>query len=171
MKQLTHYEIENKQKQFPITIVCDAIRTPQNIGMCFRISESFGVQKIFLHENSPTITNRVVKKTARNTIDQIEYAHYTNFEALITQLKEAGNTIIGIEVTDKSINIQDFNFRIPEKIVLLLGSERHGIKNVALLDATVAIPMYGRNSSINVIHSLTIALYEVTNQLSIANKL
>ena len=45
MEQLKHNDIENKQKQFPITIVCDAIRTPENIGMCFRISESFGVQK------------------------------------------------------------------------------------------------------------------------------
>ena len=165
MKQLTHYEISNKQKQFPITIVCDAIRTPANIGMCFRISESFGVQKIFLHESSPKTDNRVVKKTARNTVNQIEYEHYTNFDETILKLKEEGNTIIGIEVTDKSINIQDFNFSNTKKIVLLLGSERHGIKNTDFLDASVAIPMYGRNSSINVIHSLAITLYEVTNQL------
>jgi len=33
------------------------------------------------------------------------------------------------------------------------------------LDKTVAIPMYGRNSSMNVIHSLAITLYELTNQL------
>ncbi len=165
MKQLTHYEIDNEQQQFPITIVCDAIRTPENIGMCFRISESFGVQKIYLHESSPKMDNRIVKKTARNTLNQIDHEQYNDFDGLILKLKEEGNTIIGIEVTDKSINIQDFNFTVPEKIVLLLGSERHGIKNVDLLDATVAIPMYGRNSSINVIHSLAITLYEVTNQL------
>ena len=165
MKQLTHYEIENNQQQFPLTIVCDTIRTPENIGMCFRISESFGVQKIFLHESSPSIDNRVVKKTARNTINQIEYNYYKNFEELVLKLKQEGNTIIGIEVTDKSINIEDFNFKTPQKIVLLLGSERHGIKNVDLLDATVSIPMYGRNSSINVIHSLAITLYEVTKQI------
>lgn len=165
MKQLTHYEIDNEQQQFPITIVCDAIRTPENIGMCFRISESFGIQKIYLHDSSPKMDNRIVKKTARNTLNQIDHEQYNDFDGLILKLKEEGNTIIGIEVTDKSINIQDFNFTVPEKIVLLLGSERHGIKNVDVLDATVAIPMYGRNSSINVIHSLAITLYEVTNQL------
>ena len=165
MKQLTHYEINNKQQEFPITIVCDAIRTPENIGMCFRISESFGVQKIFLHESSPKTDNRIVKKTARNTLNQIEFEQYDDFENLILKLKSEGNTIIGIEVTDKSINIQDFNFKNTQKLVLLLGSERHGIKNIDLLDASVAIPMYGRNSSINVIHSLAITLYEVTNQL------
>lgn len=166
MKQLTHYDIQNKQKEFPITIVCDAIRTPENIGMCFRISESFGVQKIFLHESSPSIENRNVQRTARNTITQIEHELYSNFDKLILQLKKEGNIIIGIEITDNSINIQDFDFTSKEKIVLLLGSERNGIENTDLLDATVAIPMYGRNSSMNVIHSLSIALYETTNQLN-----
>ena len=120
MKQLTHYDIENTQKEFPITIVCDAIRTPENIGMCFRISESFGVEKIYFHESSPTIENRKVVNTARNTINQVAHSFYDDFEVLIAQLKSEGNTIIGIEITDKSIDIQDFNFKNHQKIVLLL---------------------------------------------------
>ena len=165
MKQLTHYDITNPQKQFPITIVCDAIRTPENIGMCFRVAESFGVSKIYLHESSPSAENRIVKKTARNTLNQIEHETYLDYEALILQLKEEGNTIIGIEITDESINIQDFDFKKSQKIVLLLGSERGGLTQIDHLDATVAIPMYGRNSSMNVVHSMAITLYEVTNQL------
>lgn len=165
MKQLSHYDIQNNQKKFPITIVCDAIRTPENIGMCFRIAESFGVSKIYLHENSPSTENKIVKRTARNTINQIEHDIYTDFDDLILQLKEEGNTIAGIEITDKSIPIQQFDFSKYEKIVLLLGSERNGIQGINLADSTISIPMYGRNSSINVVHSMTIALYEVTNQL------
>ena len=170
MEQLSHYDIENNQKQFPITIVCDAIRTPENIGMCFRISESFGVEKIYFHENSPSTENRKVINTARNTIDQITHEYYSDFNDTIHQLKEKGNTIIGIEITDKSNNIQNFNFKNHSKIVLLLGSERNGIENIDLVDETVAIPMYGRNSSMNVIHSLAITLYEVTNQLTVSSK-
>lgn len=165
MKQLGHTEIKNTQQKFPITIVCDAIRTPENIGMCFRISESFGVSKIYLHETSPAIENRIVKKTARNTLNQIEHETYSDFNQLIQQLKEEENTIVGIEITEKSIDIQQFDFTVYKKIVLLLGSERSGIENINLVDNTVAIPMYGRNSSMNVIHSLSIALYETTNQL------
>ncbi|WP_296637606.1 TrmH family RNA methyltransferase [Polaribacter sp.] len=168
MIQLTHNDIKNKQQKFPITIVCDAIRTPENIGMCFRISESFGVEKIYFHENSPSIKNRKVINTARNTIGQINYDSYKNFNNLIHQLKLEGNTIIGIEITDKSIDIQDFDFKNNEKIVLLLGSERNGIENINLVDETIAIPMYGRNSSMNVIHSLAITLYEITNQIKIS---
>ncbi|SEC92858.1 SpoU rRNA Methylase family protein [Tenacibaculum sp. MAR_2009_124] len=169
MKQLTHYDITNKEIEFPITIVCDAIRTPENIGMCFRIAESFGVSKIYLHESSPTKENRIVKKTARNTLQQIEHSMYSDFSLLISELKKDNNVIIGIEITDKSINISDYDFTPHQKIVLLLGSERHGVKDLCYADATVSIPMYGKNSSMNVIHSLAITLYEVTNQL-IKNK-
>jgi len=169
MKQLTHYEIANEQQQFPITIVCDAIRTPGNIGMCFRVAESFGVNKVYLHESSPSVENKVVKRTARNTVNQIDFEYYSDFAKIITDLKKDDNTIIGIEITDTSVSIQDFNFKSHKKIVLLLGSERYGIKDTNLLDATVSIPMYGRNSSMNVIHSLAIALYEVTNQIKKAH--
>lgn len=170
MKQLTHYDIENKQQKFPITIVCDAIRTPENIGMCFRIAESFGVSKIYIHESSPSLENRKVLKTARNTINQIDYDFYADFTKLITTLKSENNTIIGIEITDKSIEIQDFDFKNHQKIVLLLGSERNGIQDISLVDESIAIPMYGRNSSMNVIHSLAISLYEITNQITISNR-
>lgn len=169
MEQLTHYDIKNNQKQFPITIVCDAIRTPENIGMCFRISESFGVDKIYFHENSPSTKNRKVINIARNTITQVKHDYYADFNQIITQLKATGNTIIGIEITDKSINIQDFNFKNHKKIVLILGSERNGIEDINLMDYTISIPMYGRNSSMNVIHSLAIMLYEVTKQKGISN--
>jgi 23S rRNA (guanosine2251-2'-O)-methyltransferase len=169
LEQLTHYDIKNNQKQFPITIVCDAIRTPENIGMCFRISESFGVDKIYFHENSPSTKNRKVINIARNTITQVKHDYYADFNQIITQLKAAGNTIIGIEITDKSINIQDFNFKNHKKIVLILGSERNGIEDINLMDYTISIPMYGRNSSMNVIHSLAIMLYEVTKQKGISN--
>ena len=138
--------------------------------MCFRISESFGVEKIYFHENSPSVENRKVINTARNTINQIAHDYYNDFNSLINNLKDEGNTIIGIEITDKSINIQDFNFKNHEKIVLLLGSERNGIENVDLVDYTISIPMYGRNSSMNVVHSLAIMLYEVTNQMSANSK-
>ncbi len=165
MKQLAHEDVKNNEEVFPITIVCDPIRTPENIGMCFRVAEGFGVAKVYVHESSPFTNNRIVKRTARNTINQIDHGVYTDYLFLVAKLKEEGNTIIGIEVTDESIDINNYDFTAHQKIVLLLGSERYGITHIDVADTTVAIPMYGRNSSMNVIHSLAVTLYEVTNQL------
>lgn len=166
MKQLRYSDIQNQRQEFPITIVCDTIRTPENIGMCFRVAEGFGVQKIYLHETSPSLDNRIVKRTARNTLSQIESETYTNFDLLLSRLKTEGNTIIGLEITDQSIPIQEFDFQKLDKIVFILGSERGGITTINHIDNTIHIPMYGRNSSMNVIHSLSVVLYESTNQLT-----
>jgi len=165
MKQLTHKEIDNSRQKFPITLVCDAIRTPENIGMCFRIADSFGVEKIYLHENSIGLENRKVKKTARNTTEKISNERYSDFRNLIASLKNDKFFVIGLEITSTSTNIQDFDFKKYPKIALVVGSERNGISDIELLNESIAIPMYGNNSSMNVIHSLAIALYEITNQL------
>jgi len=166
MKQLKHSETHNKTQQFPITIVCDALRTPENIGMCFRIAESYGVTKIYLHADSPSLENKKVQKTARNTNTKINHERYINFNHLVNKLKREGNTIIGLEITNKSTNIQHYNFIAHQKIALLIGSERNGLQKTNQLEVGIAIPMYGTNSSMNVIHSLAIALYEITNQLT-----
>jgi len=166
MKQLNHNEIKNKQQKFPITIICDKIRTPENIGMCFRISESFGVEKIYLHENSASLENKKVQRTSRNTIHQVNVNRYSDLNQLLKQLKNEGNSIIGLEITDNSQPLRKFDFTSHHKIVLILGSERNGISDVSLLNHSINISMYGQNSSMNVIHSLSIALYEITNQMT-----
>ncbi len=165
MEQLNHYTIENQQQKFPIAVVCDALRTPENIGMCFRVCEGFGVEQIYLHETSPNLENRIVKKTARNTINQIKHDYYSDFNRLVTKLKEDGYTVVGIEITDKSLPISSYDFTKWNKVAFVMGNERYGIADLQLIDETVHIPMYGRNSSMNVIHSLNIVLYEATNQL------
>ena len=166
MKQLNHNEIQNKQGKFPVTIICDEIRTPENIGMCFRISESFGVEKIYIHENSAPLENKKIQRTARNTIQHVNSSRYSDLNILIKQLKSEGNIIIGLEITDTSQAIKNFDFAPHHKIVLILGSERNGISEVSLLDKSIHIPMHGQNSSMNVVHSLSIALYEITNQIN-----
>ncbi|MAD95995.1 MAG: rRNA methyltransferase [Flavobacteriaceae bacterium] len=165
MEQLNHYTIENQQQKFPIAVVCDALRTPENIGMCFRVCEGFGVQHIYLHETSPNLENRIVKKTARNTINQIKHDYYSDFNQLVEKLKNDGYAVVGIEITDKSQPISSYDFTKWDKVAFVMGNERYGIADLQLIDETVHIPMYGRNSSMNVIHSLNIVLYEATNQL------
>lgn len=165
MQQLHHINTQNYKRKFPISIVCDEIRTPENIGMIFRIAESFGVTKIYLHQNSPSLNNRTVKRTARNTIAELEVEIYQDFSTLITHLKKK-NTIIGIELTDESANLHEFDFTAFQNIVFVLGNERYGIQQTQDLDAGVQIVMFGKNSSMNVANSLAITLYEATKQLS-----
>ncbi|NIJ45393.1 tRNA G18 (ribose-2'-O)-methylase SpoU [Wenyingzhuangia heitensis] len=168
MEQLNHIKVKNTQKSFPIVVVGEELRTPQNVGMSMRTSEAFGVSAFYLNSNSPDTSNRLVQRTARNTDKTLTIFSYDNIISLLTKLKEEEYQIIALEITDTSKNIHDYNFTTHAKIALLIGSERFGINKEALkmCDDSVHIPMYGNNSSMNVVNSLSVSLYEITKQLN-----
>ncbi len=165
--QLKHSETSFKKIKFPITVVCDKIRTPENIGMTFRVCESFGVQKIILSAESPSPKDKTVKRISRNTNELIAYETSNNLFKTVTELKQNGCKIIAVEITKTAIPIQKLNFQKKEELVLIIGTERNGIEEelLHLAHETVYIPMYGENSSMNVVNALSVVLYELTNKM------
>jgi tRNA G18 (ribose-2'-O)-methylase SpoU len=61
-KQLEHHEISTVQRKFPIVIICESIRSPENLGMVFRVAEAFGVERIYLTGETVKLPNRKVEK-------------------------------------------------------------------------------------------------------------
>ncbi len=163
-KQLTHKEVENKKNTKEIIVVADGIRTPENVGMLFRIAEAFGVKKVFLVGESPDLKNKKVIRTARSTQKELEIQYLETMPKLIEILKKETYKLIGLELTNTSKSISKFDFTKNKKIALIIGAERFGItpKTLTSLDATVHINLFGKNSSINVINALGICLYEIT---------
>ena len=168
MLQLKHNQTQNQPQTFPIVVIGEALRTPQNVGMCLRVSEAFGVQTFYIHEHSPNKENRIVQRTARNTEKTLKTHIYSNIFTEIETLKHKGYTLIALEITNHSQNIQQYNFNQHQKIALLIGSERFGIQKevLHLCDTSIHIPMHGLNSSMNVVNSLSVCLYEMTKQMS-----
>ena len=162
-KQLTHSEIENKISSDEIIIVADNLRSPENIGMLFRVAEGFGVTRVILIGDSPNLSNRKVKRTARSTEENISIETYIDSEEIINSLKKENYHLIGLEITNTSIVLKEFNFTKYSKIALFIGNERNGINSEILkkLNDTVHFDLYGKNSSINVINALSVGLYEI----------
>lgn len=166
MKQLTHFEVKKKVLKKEIVVVSDNIRTPENIGMLFRISEAFGVKKVYLIGDSPNTDNKKVLRTARSTEKQLDIKKLKNYKSLIQQLKKDNYQLIGVEMTTKSESLQKIDFSKFNKIAIFVGAERFGIDNKTILqlDKVAHIDLFGKNSSINVINALAIALYEITGK-------
>ena len=163
-KQLKHIETINATLNNEIIVITENIRTPENIGMIFRVSEAFGVKKIFLIGNSPDLKNKKVKRTARNTDNELDIKTIEDIGSLISELKSNNYFILGLELTNTSQKINAFDFSKHQKIAIIVGAERFGIDTTTLknLDKTLHIEMFGKNSSINVVNALGICLYEMT---------
>jgi len=159
-----------------VIVIAHNIRSTHNIGAILRTADGFGVQKVFCTGYTPypeqTIDSRLphirqkitaqIHKTALGAEKSVNCEHSENIIEVINQLKNDGFKIIALEQNSKSILLP--NLEPPQKSVLLLGEEVHGITNdlIELCDIITEIPMQGKKESFNVSVASGIALYEMT---------
>jgi tRNA G18 (ribose-2'-O)-methylase SpoU len=157
-----------------IIVIAYNIRSTYNIGSIFRTCEGFGVSKIIISGYSPypklpidsrlphlseKLTNQIHKTAlGAETMVPFEYQEVPSFDLL----KEQGFTIVGLEQNNHSTLLRDY--KIPDKIALLLGEEVHGITDdmIKKCDNIIEISMHGKKESFNVSVATGIALYALT---------
>lgn len=157
-----------------IIVIAHNIRSTHNVGAIFRTSEGFGVKKIILSGYTPyphTLNDRrlphialkltsQIHKTALGAEESVPFEYQE--EPDITSLKNNGYRIVGLEQDDRSILLS--SYVSPEKIVLVLGEEVHGIPTKLLNECEdiLEIPMVGKKESFNVSVATGIALYQLS---------
>ena len=164
--QHSHTSVPFSNRQFPITILCDSLESPANIGSLFRICDSFGVEKILFYKGSIDLTSSRFKRTARDTYKHVDYAICTNIKSTIGEYIEKKYEIVSLEVSNVSIPSENICLN-KKAVVLIIGNEKFGISEevLALTSKHVHIEMYGKNSSMNVVQATGIALYALVNKL------
>lgn len=162
--QKSHQEFNNIPIKRQLILMAENIRTPENMGMIFRVGEAFGVEQIIFTGTHGIDLSTKAKRASRSTYQRIQFSFEINTLDSIIKLQNQGYFIIALEITKDSKPIQGFKFSEYSKIALIVGSERNGISEEALKRSqqTVHIPLYGHNSSINVVSALSIALQEIT---------
>jgi tRNA G18 (ribose-2'-O)-methylase SpoU len=91
----------------------------------------------------------------------VPFVHQPNLAQALTEAKAQKYTLVGVEITNQSKALDEYlREEAPQPTILVLGAEQSGISKEVLevLDGCVHIPMYGRNSSLNVATALAIAL-------------
>ena len=157
-----------------IIVIAHNIRSTHNVGSIFRTSEGFGVKKIILSgytpypqiENDtrlPHIREKLTQQIHKTALDAETIVPFEYQEQLdITELKQLGYRIVGLEQNKRSVTLRDYV--TPDKLVLLLGEEVHGIESSLLenCDDIIEIPMHGQKESFNVSVAAGIALYQLS---------
>ena len=157
-----------------IIVIAHNIRSTHNVGSIFRTAEGFGVTKIILSGYTPYpvfsgdtrlphIAQKLtaqIHKTALGAEDIVPFEYQDNPD--ITVLRNQGYRIVGLEQDSRSVLLADY--QTPERVVLLLGEEVHGITDDLreLCDDLIEIPMQGQKESFNVSVATGIALYALS---------
>jgi len=166
-EQLSHAESHSENTVFPLSILANNIEIAGNVGSLFRVADALGVEKLYLTGTTQTPPKYKIRKAARSTENHIPYIYEESALDVIKQLKTNDYTIIALEITANSKNIREFKLNKNQKTCLIIGSENLGIADdlLALADHHIHIPMYGKNSSMNVITSCAIAVHELIQHL------
>lgn len=167
MDQLTHYNTSFETKQFPITVICDEVYFQDNIGSIFRICDAFGVSKIIFTGESFIFSERKINKTSRSTHKRIPYEIIREKTDLLNYLKNLDSEILTIEITSTSKPLTSLQLKLSKPLIIIIGNEINGVSKELLTISKNCyhINMFGKNSSMNVVNSLAIALYEITKMM------
>lgn len=146
-----------KEKDLPIDIYLDHIRSGHNVGSIIRTIEAFSLGKLYFSGDTPFVDNKKVIDAAMGAEKHVEC-----FEN--TSLKELQRPIIALETGENAISLYDFIF--PEKFTLVVGNEEYGCSDetLKLADIILEIPLRGSKNSLNVANAFAATASEITRQ-------
>lgn len=143
-------------------VALEAVADPGNLGTILRTGDSAGAAGVILLDHS---TDPYDPSAVRGSMGAVfaQRLVRTSLTELDAWRRRQGAALIG--TSDRGA--QDYHaFRYPERSVILMGSERHGLSAQAVdrCDTVVRIPMLGRSDSLNLAVATAVLLYEMVNQ-------
>ena len=149
------------KKKLPFYIICDNIRSLENIGSIFRTADALGINKVFLCGISGKPPNQKISKTALGAENWIEWEHYWQTWRIIEKLKKEKVFVVALEQTKNSLIYTKLKPKFP--LALVVGNEIKGVSKSVLkrTDKTISLPMFGKKESLNVAVAFGIAAYEI----------
>lgn len=172
-KQLTHFEFKKTQKEFGnnIIFILENLEHSENIGSAFRLADAFNIEEVIIVNNGE-LSFEKIRKTARSSEKIVKYQIVDNIDSAIDIALNKNYTPFALEITSKSKPLREYDFSNYFGIALIVGNEKHGVKEETLLKIknTIHIDMYGTNSSMNVASVLAIATYKISEDYYSINK-
>jgi TrmH family RNA methyltransferase len=134
-------------------LALDQISDPGNLGTIIRICDWMGINQIVCDRDSVDLYNPKVVQASMGSIFRVKVL----YKDLAEYLENSSfDSILEADMSGTSVN--DFEF--PEKGILVMGSEAHGLRPEvsALCTGKVSIPQFGGGESLNVAVSAGILL-------------
>ncbi len=173
-KKLSTQQIleENLSHQAPaklkkIKVVLHNIRSLHNVGSLFRSCDAFGVSELILSGYTPHPPRPEISKTAIGAEEFVKWSSWNNFSEIYDSLKKDDYTFIGLEQTDNSTALPEFDPSGFSNLCLVMGNEVTGIDDdvLPLIDHFVSIPQFGNKHSLNVSVAGGVLLYSFLEKL------
>lgn len=153
-----------------LSVVLDGVQNPYNMGAIFRSAAAYRVSELILVPPSVEPDHPKVSKTALGSQKLVPASTADTGPQAVARQAAAGVVTVALELTASSVPL--FDLALPPAVCLVVGHEERGVHRdtLAAVDHVAYVPQLGKIGSLNVAHSLTVALYEMTRQQAVARR-
>lgn len=153
-------ELDKLSKQNTATVlILDGITDPHNLGAILRSCALFSVDLVlYPQRRSAKGDTETVHRVSTGAADTVNHGEISNIAQSITALKKIGCWVYGTDMQGNPLHLEK---TLPEKVVILIGSEGQGLGNLhrKACDSTLMIPTTGKIDSLNASVACGIILY------------
>ncbi len=141
-----------------IIVAAWKLSNPENIGKIIRMAHNVGAKEVLFIKGEQVHRESKIKKTAGFSFEQMDWSFIS--QDAFRKKTSAGYQLVVLETCDNATNM--YNTKLPKKIILLAGSESHGIPEDIIKQSyqKVYIPMPGGCKSLNISNALAVAAFE-----------
>lgn len=138
------------------SIMLDGIEDPHNFGAALRVCEGFGFNPVMFQKGNSCGLTPTAVKTSAGAVFHLDLWQ-VKLNTAVRQLQEEGVTVA---ILDGSGEATVFDWDLPDRYCLVVGSEGRGVRHAIrrLADVTLRIPMAGRVNSLNLSCALSATL-------------
>ncbi|MBN8549131.1 MAG: 23S rRNA (guanosine(2251)-2'-O)-methyltransferase RlmB [Deltaproteobacteria bacterium] len=161
----------SESKSRSLIVMVDTINDPQNFGAILRACECFGVDAVIWSKNRGVSVTPVVTKSSVGATELVPMVPVSNLGEALRKLKDSGYWVVAADAAADAQSI--WSFEMPEKCVIIFGSEGEGIQRLLLenSDFKVAIPLLGRIDSLNVSQAVALFLFRYRQNHAFGEKI
>lgn len=158
------------QRTRHMTVCLENIFHPQNASAVIRSAEAFGIQDLYVIENTSYFRPNVdIVKGSDKWVDITRYSRDTQSQYVIEQLKSKGYKIVA--ATPHEVDYTPQTLDITSPFALFMGTEKQGISSYLEqnADSFIKIPMHGFVESLNVSVCAAIMMQTLTDRVRSSN--
>jgi len=153
--------VDNTLPDTELIIAAWQLKNPDNMGKIIRMAHNVGAEHVLFIQGNEQQRESKIRRTAGFSYDQMPWQIISE-EEFLAYLQTYSLTVL--ETCDGAANI--FKQKIPDKTILLAGSESHGLPEHVIdkSNCKVFIPMHGGCKSMNISNALSVAAFEWLRQ-------
>lgn len=145
----------------PLIVAVDGITDPRNLGAVVRSGAAFGAHGVVVPERRAAGMTATAWRTSAGAAARLPVARATNLVRALTSYRDAGLTVIGLDV-DGEVSLYELDVAV-SPLVVVVGSEGRGLSRLVgeTCDLRVAIPMTSMTESLNASVAVAVTLAEI----------